>query len=99
MKKIWAGEQRKQEKAKQRIEEDAKKREENLEKAKLVKITEDSSLPPAKTVRVEPSLHVFSMQAGPLLAPLHEIYDCHLFDICDQFPARLKFNATTFRTN
>ena len=50
IKKMWAGEQRKQERAKERLDEDAKKREENLEKAKSIKITEDTSLPPAKKV-------------------------------------------------
>ena len=62
IKKIWAGEQRKQEKAKERLDEDARKREENLEKAKSVKITEDTSLPPAK--KVNWSMYCFVYRGG-----------------------------------
>ncbi|XP_064390802.1 asparagine--tRNA ligase, cytoplasmic-like [Halichondria panicea] len=54
-KKIWAGEQRKQDKARERLEEDARKREENLEKAKAIKISQDTSLPAPKQIKIRDS--------------------------------------------
>ncbi len=50
LKKVWAGEQRKQDKAKERQDEDARKREENLEKAKSITITQDTRLSAPKEV-------------------------------------------------
>ena len=47
---MWANEQRKADKARERQDEDAKKREENLERAKSITITQDMSLPDPKEV-------------------------------------------------
>jgi len=47
MTKLWAQEQRKKEASRKKEEQDAKNRAEQLEKAKLVVVTEDASLPAA----------------------------------------------------
>lgn len=50
--KLWAQEQRKNEAKSQREEEDAEKRNKNLEDAKKIKIEENKSLPPAERIKI-----------------------------------------------
>lgn len=50
--KLWAQEMQKLAKSKKREEEDAAKREQNLEEAKKIKIAEDPSWTPAKLIRI-----------------------------------------------
>lgn len=52
MKKLFAAEQRKQDKNQKSLEEAARNREQNLEEAKSVTIAEDTSLPPAKKIKI-----------------------------------------------
>jgi asparaginyl-tRNA synthetase len=54
--KIFGGEQKKKEKAKQREDEDAARREKNLEEAKSIMIVEDKSLPAAKEIKIRDSV-------------------------------------------
>ncbi|XP_034230085.1 asparagine--tRNA ligase, cytoplasmic [Thrips palmi] len=50
--KLWAREQHKNEAKSQREEEDAEKRNKNLEDAKKIKIEENKSLPPAERIKI-----------------------------------------------
>jgi asparaginyl-tRNA synthetase len=52
VKKIWVREAYKQDKAEQKLKEDAEKRQKNLEEAKAIVLTEDTSLPVAKQVGI-----------------------------------------------
>lgn len=51
--KLWAAEVRKSADKSKREEEDAKKREQNLEEAKKIKITEDESWPVADAIKID----------------------------------------------
>jgi asparaginyl-tRNA synthetase len=52
IKKIWVREAYKQDKAEQRLKDDAEKRQNNLEEAKQIVLTQDSSLPAAKRIKI-----------------------------------------------
>ncbi|CAI8022550.1 Asparagine--tRNA ligase, cytoplasmic [Geodia barretti] len=52
MKKVWVREGYKQDKAEQRLKDDAEKRQKNLEEAKQIVLTQDSSLPAPKRIKI-----------------------------------------------
>lgn len=52
IKKIWVGEQYKQDRADDRVKKDAEMRRKNLEEAKSITIKEDPSLPTAKKIKI-----------------------------------------------